>query len=124
MAAAHQSPDRARRHPTRRRGAIGVKRRRELINPPAHTRPRQRPTRPEESRAPTMHQLATLTKTLDGEDVTAIQEDLNAAGVRSVIGTTVIPSGMTLAKSVPLARLDSFHRTGMGAAPAWQVFCI
>jgi glutamine synthetase len=71
-----------------------------------------------------MNQLATRTKTLDGEEVTAIQEDLNAAGVRSVIGTTVIPSGMTLAKSVPLARLDSFHRTGMGAAPAWQVFCI
>ena len=52
------------------------------------------------------------------------QRELEAAGVRTVIGTVVNASGITLAKSVPLARLKIFHDSGMGAAPVWHVFTI
>jgi glutamine synthetase len=68
--------------------------------------------------------LATGANRLDPEQVRAIHDDLADRGVRTVIGTTVNASGMTLGKSVPLARLDAFHRAGLGCAPAWQVFCI
>ncbi|MDR6505949.1 glutamine synthetase family protein [Arthrobacter oryzae] len=50
--------------------------------------------------------------------------DLQEAGVRTVIGTVVNASGITLAKSVPLARLGIFNQSGMGAAPVWHVFTI
>ena len=60
----------------------------------------------------------------DPTEVLERQEALSSAGVKLVIGTLINVAGITLAKSVPLARLDSFHRSGMGAAPAWQVFCI
>jgi glutamine synthetase len=33
-------------------------------------------------------------------------------------------SGLTLAKSVPVARLEAFHRVGLGVSPVWHVFCI
>lgn len=52
------------------------------------------------------------------------RDSLRSAGVRSVIGTTVNAAGLTLAKSVPLARADAFETTGMGASPVWHVFCI
>jgi glutamine synthetase len=52
------------------------------------------------------------------------QSELQDAGVRLVIGTTVNASGITLAKSVPVARFGAFHRSGMGAAPVWNVFTI
>lgn len=52
------------------------------------------------------------------------QRELQEAGVRTVIGTVVNASGLTLAKSVPLARLGTFHQSGMGAAPVWHVFTI
>ncbi|MFE4055182.1 glutamine synthetase [Streptomyces sp. NPDC059096] len=45
------------------------------------------------------------------------------AGVRTVIGAVVNSAGLTLAKSVPVARLGAFHRSGMGAAGVWHVFC-
>ncbi|MFF5567059.1 hypothetical protein ACFY7Z_28990 [Streptomyces sp. NPDC012623] len=43
--------------------------------------------------------------------------------MRTVIGTAVNSAGLTLAKSVPVARLGAFHRSGMGAAEVWHVFC-
>ena len=49
---------------------------------------------------------------------------LQEAGVRLLVGTMVNAAGITLAKSVPVARFGSFHRAGMGAAPVWHVFCI
>lgn len=52
------------------------------------------------------------------------QRELQDAGVRSVIGTVVNAAGLTLAKTVPLARLEAFHDAGMGAAPVWHVFTI
>lgn len=63
--------------------------------------------------------------TTDDESAVArAQRKLQDAGVRTVIGTVVNASGVTLAKSVPLARLDTFHQAGMGAAPVWHVFTI
>jgi glutamine synthetase len=56
--------------------------------------------------------------------VAKAQHELQEAGVRTVIGTVVNASGITLAKSVPLARLGAFHQSGMGAAPVWHVFTV
>jgi glutamine synthetase len=56
--------------------------------------------------------------------ISLAQSELQDAGVRLVIGTTVNAAGLTLAKSVPVARLGAFHRSGMGAAPVWNVFTI
>lgn len=60
----------------------------------------------------------------DESAVAKAHRELEAAGVRTVIGTVVNASGITLAKSVPLARLKIFHESGMGAAPVWHVFTI
>ncbi|BCW68442.1 glutamine synthetase [Arthrobacter sp. NicSoilB4] len=60
----------------------------------------------------------------DESAVATAQHELQEAGVRTVIGTVVNASGITLAKSVPLARLTAFHQSGMGAAPVWHVFTI
>ncbi|MDP9983918.1 glutamine synthetase [Pseudarthrobacter oxydans] len=56
--------------------------------------------------------------------VAKAQHELQEAGVRTVIGTVVNASGITLAKSVPVARLKTFQQSGMGAAPVWHVFTI
>jgi glutamine synthetase len=61
---------------------------------------------------------------LDASDLDPAAGRLQEAGVRLVIGSMVNAAGITLAKSVPVARLGSFHRAGMGAAPVWHVFCI
>ena len=66
----------------------------------------------------------TETASADESAVARAQRELEAAGVRTVIGTVVNASGITLAKSVPLARLKAFHQSGMGAAPVWHVFTI
>ena len=60
-----------------------------------------------------MTQIASANETA----VAKAQRELEAAGVRIVIGTMENASGVTLAKSVPLARLKTFHQSGMGAAP-------
>ncbi|BCW72866.1 glutamine synthetase family protein [Arthrobacter sp. NicSoilB8] len=60
----------------------------------------------------------------DESDAAKAQHELQEAGVRTVIGTVVNASGITLAKSVPLTRLKTFHESGMGAAPVWHVFTI
>ncbi|MFJ2115209.1 MULTISPECIES: hypothetical protein [unclassified Streptomyces] len=49
--------------------------------------------------------------------------ELTQTGVHTVMGTVVNPAGITLAKSVPVARLDTFHRAGLGAAAVWHAFC-
>ncbi|MBC7764003.1 MAG: glutamine synthetase, partial [Candidatus Saccharibacteria bacterium] len=50
--------------------------------------------------------------------------ELVGDGVHIVIGSMVNASGITLAKSVPVARLGAFCQSGMGAAPVWDVFTI
>lgn len=66
----------------------------------------------------------TQTTSADESAVGRALRELQQAGVRAVIGTVVNAAGVTLAKSVPLARLGTFHESGMGAAPVWHVFTI
>ncbi|MEN8584036.1 glutamine synthetase family protein [Burkholderia sp. RS01] len=66
----------------------------------------------------------TQTASADETSVSSAHRELQEAGVRAVIGTVVNAAGITLAKSVPLARLGAFHESGMGAAPVWHVFTI
>ena len=60
----------------------------------------------------------------DREKFDHLRTTLEMTGVRAVLGTTVNAAGLTLAKSVPLHRLDVFRSTGLGAARVWPVFCI
>lgn len=53
-----------------------------------------------------------------------VASELAGAGVRLVIGTMVNASGLLLAKSVPVARLPTFARAGLGTAPVWDVFTV
>lgn len=58
------------------------------------------------------------------DQIAALQSTLIEAGVSVVIGTVFNPAGLILAKTTPIARLDSFHLAGMGASPVWNLFCI
>ncbi len=51
-------------------------------------------------------------------------EDLRAEGVALVAGSITDLAGVTRAKYVPLRRLESFRRAGMGVSPSWSVFCV
>jgi glutamine synthetase len=53
-----------------------------------------------------------------------LEDDLRAKGVSVVVGSVVDLGGVARAKTVPLRRLGSFARSGMGASPTWNVFCI
>ena len=53
-----------------------------------------------------------------------LEDDLRAKGVSVVVGSIVDLAGVARAKTVPLRRLGSFARSGMGASPTWNVFCI
>ncbi len=49
---------------------------------------------------------------------------LEAEGVDTVIGTVVNPAGLTLAKTVPIRRTNTFADPGLGASPSWHAFAI
>jgi len=49
---------------------------------------------------------------------------LEAQGVDTVIGTVVNPAGLTLAKTVPIGRTNTFAEPGLGASPSWHAFAI
>ena len=49
---------------------------------------------------------------------------LEAEGVDTVIGTVVNAAGLTLAKTVPIRRTNTFADPGLGASPSWHVFAI
>jgi glutamine synthetase len=49
---------------------------------------------------------------------------LEAEGVDAVIGTVVNPAGLTLAKTVPIRRTNTFANPGLGASPVWNAFAI
>jgi glutamine synthetase len=51
-------------------------------------------------------------------------EELRAGGVALVAGSITDLAGVTRAKYVPLRRLESFQRSGMGVSPSWSVFCV
>jgi glutamine synthetase len=63
-------------------------------------------------------------RTFGAAQITAIEQDLQRAGVATVVGTVVNAAGLTLAKSVPVTELAGFHLAGLGASPVWLVFCI
>lgn len=65
-----------------------------------------------------------ITADRDESALNRAERELQEAGVRLVIGSVVNAAGITLAKSVPVARLRAFHESGMGAAPVWDVFTI
>jgi glutamine synthetase len=49
---------------------------------------------------------------------------LESEGVGAVIGTVVNAAGLTLAKTVPVRRVNTFADPGVGASPSWHVFAI
>ena len=49
---------------------------------------------------------------------------LEAAGVRTLIGTVVNAAGLTQVKVVPLNRVAVFADHGLGTSPTWHVFAI
>ncbi|OBK50146.1 glutamine synthetase family protein [Mycobacterium sp. 1081908.1] len=49
---------------------------------------------------------------------------LEGEGVDTVIGTVVNPAGLTLAKTVPIRRTNTFADPGLGASPSWHAFAI
>lgn len=49
---------------------------------------------------------------------------LEAAGVRTLIGTVVNAAGLTQVKVVPLDRVAVFADHGLGTSPTWHVFAI
>ena len=61
---------------------------------------------------------------LDDIRLTAIDDELSAAGVRLLLGSVVDSAGVLRSKQVPVRRARSFHSPGMGASPTWNVFCI
>jgi len=61
---------------------------------------------------------------LTDHDLTALVEQLETAGVRTVLGSVVDHAGVGRAKQVPVGRAAQFHRVGLGASPTWNVFCI
>lgn len=55
---------------------------------------------------------------------TAAIAQLEAEGVDTVIGTAVNPAGLTLAKTIPIRRTNTFADPGLGAGPSWHAFAI
>lgn len=55
-------------------------------------------------------------------DVATLIEELAGRGVHTVRGTFMDSSGVLRAKQVPLSRLGSFNRSGLGASNSWAVF--
>lgn len=53
-----------------------------------------------------------------------LAERLRGADVQVVLGTMINAAGLTLAKSVPVARLAEFASSGVGSAPVWDVFAV
>jgi glutamine synthetase len=51
-------------------------------------------------------------------------EELRAQGVALVAGSVTDLAGVTRAKYVPVHRLGTFERSGMGVSPSWSVFCV
>jgi glutamine synthetase len=54
---------------------------------------------------------------------TAIAQ-LEADGVRAVVGTVVNPAGLTLAKVVPIRRIGTFAAPGLGVSPVHHTFAV
>ena len=61
--------------------------------------------------------------TFSEDEVAGRIDELRSLGVTTVIGTFLDNAGVARAKQVPLERLDTFHRSGLGASYSWATFC-
>lgn len=61
---------------------------------------------------------------MTGPTAPSMVDELAAAGVDLVMGSVVDMGGVARSKQCPLHRADTFHRSGLGASPTWNVFCI
>ncbi|MGW2524201.1 hypothetical protein ACWC09_45995 [Streptomyces sp. NPDC001617] len=68
--------------------------------------------------------MSQFTFTADDSVLEAVMDEQASAGTTLVIGSMVNAAGLVLGKSIPLARLAAFHRSGLGSAPVWNVFTI
>ncbi|MFC6356844.1 glutamine synthetase [Luethyella okanaganae] len=68
--------------------------------------------------------MTTMTRPWDESGLEALTSELAGSGVELVLGTIVDLAGVTRAKGAPTRRLGAFHRSGMGASPSWNVFCV
>jgi glutamine synthetase len=68
--------------------------------------------------------LANPLPVLGEPELRSVEEHLDASGVRVLVGSVVDMAGVARAKQVPARRARGFHRSGVGASPTWNVFCI
>lgn len=61
---------------------------------------------------------------LAADELATAAARLEDAGVRLLSGSVVDPAGVIRAKHVPARRVGTFHTSGMGASPSWNVFCV
>ena len=61
---------------------------------------------------------------LPDSELAAYTGKLQASGAHVLAGSMVDMAGVARAKSVPIGRADAFHRSGMGAPPVWNAFCV
>lgn len=61
---------------------------------------------------------------LTDQDLADLVERFTAAGASLIVGSVVDHGGVARAKQAPVSRARVFHRSGMGAGPMWNVFCI
>ena len=70
------------------------------------------------------HATCTMTAMTGTPLAAAAIARLEAEGVDTVIGTVVNPAGLTLAKTVPIRRTNTFADPGLGASPSWHAFAV
>ena len=63
-----------------------------------------------------------LQRTFSDAQVDELVVELRRQGVTTLLGTFVDNAGVARAKQVPLERLASFHRVGLGASYSWAVW--
>jgi glutamine synthetase len=56
-------------------------------------------------------------------EIGSVVDSLAGKGVRQVLATVVDSAGVLRGKQVPLDRVRSLHRSGIGASATWAVFC-
>ena len=61
---------------------------------------------------------------LEESELATATESLLGRGARMLTGSVVDMAGVIRSKSVPIGRAGAFHRSGAGASPTWNVFCI
>jgi glutamine synthetase len=60
---------------------------------------------------------------LPDAEIGSLVDSLAGGGVRQVLATVVDSAGVLRGKQVPLERVPSLHRSGIGASATWAVFC-